>query len=471
MPITNNKSIIKYIPMFLDYCKKEKYLSPSSIVNYQRFLDVFIKFLKEINKKELLPHQLNKEIISNYKIFISSRLNPNNTGYLRISTQNYYLIALRSLVSFFSEKNIKSLGFNKITLIKEKRIPPEKIILNSEQIEILRSAPDISKINGLRDRTIIELLLSTGLKISQITNINRNQINIDKNSNRIEIVFDNKLRAIFLSNESIYWIKKYLKARNDNENALFVNYQGRKYSSRRLTDRSIERSIRKYVLDNNLPSITPESLRNTVILSLYNKSIKILSPFKHNLTVINSYKYKPLKIKSISQENKKNPKSWYEIEENINKEIIWLKEKIAIMPKKYKNDNSLNICNECLFRKIAILIVSGKVSAVEHKSSNNSDLWGNKTKLLQINRHGQEWHRKTIEKVANYFNNQSCRVILEPTLNYGRADLGIYTQSKNLIITEIGTTSLLKLWYNLSTTKGLTYLIIPYENYIIEFKV
>ncbi len=139
------------------------------------------------------------------------------------------------------------------------------------------------------------------------------------------------------------------------------------------------------------------------------------------------------------------------------------------MPFKYRNDRLLSFCDECLFRKIAILIISGKVKATEYKNKKN--LWNIKTNLLQVNEHGKEWHQKMMKKVANYFKKQNNKVILEPVLSYGRADLGVYTKSKNLIIIEIGTVSLLKLWYNLSTTKDVTYLIIPYENYIIEFRV
>lgn len=476
MKLSNNfkqsKSIIDYIPIFLKYCKNEKHFSPNSTINYYRFLKVFVDFLKTSNNETILPYQLDTKVIQNYKSFISTRINLSTKKPLKKSTLNYYLIALRSLLKFLNKNNINTLKSDEIRLIKEKKSILLRIILSQKQIKILKAASDTTKLNGLRNRAIIELLLSTGLKVSQITNLNRNQIVFSSNSKYLKVQLDNKLSTIFLSdNETIYWLKEYLKNRNDDEKALFINYQSRKNASRRLTNRSIEKIINKYASDNNLPSITPETLRNTSILSVYDKKIRIHLSFlySHKYSFITSYKYVPNTFFFKQQSDKKSIKSWNTIEKRINKELLWLKKKIDVMPFKYRNDRLLSFCDECLFRKIAILIISGKVKATEYKNKKN--LWNIKTNLLQVNEHGKEWHQKMMKKVANYFKKQNNKVILEPVLSYGRADLGVYTKSKNLIIIEIGTVSLLKLWYNLSTTKDVTYLIIPYENYIIEFKV
>lgn len=467
MPNLNNKTIIEYIPIFLRYCKKEKHFSSISVVNYQRFLKVFIEFLEGINKENLLPRQLDKKIIQDYKLFIINRLNPNTNKSIKKSTQNYYLISLRSLVSFLDKNGINtSIKSNEINLVKQKNVNLIKEIPNLRQLEILKSAPNINKINGLRDRAIIELLLSTGLKISQITKLDKDQIGYS-----LELRSYNKFESIFLHQETLYRLKEYLEERNDRHKALFINYQGRKNASRRLTDRSIERSIKKYAADNNLPNITPEILRNANILNLFNKSIKIDSPFNHKLKKINFYKHRSFISKTSKKYNNKLEKSWDEIEKMVKKEFIWLKEKIDVMPKKYRHERLLDFCDDCLFRKIAILIVSGKIKAIEYKTNSKKGLWHNKENLVQINRHGEKWHREMMGKVASNFKKQNYEIILEPTLNYGRADLGVCSPTKELVIIEIGTVSLLKLWYNLSVTKNLTYLIIPYNNYVIEFKI
>ncbi|MBU1137302.1 tyrosine-type recombinase/integrase [Patescibacteria group bacterium] len=475
MPNSRNKTIIEYIPIFLDYCRKEKKFSPISVIDYERSLKVFILFLNRTNNKRLFPHQLDKKIIKDFKFFISNTYNKN--GSLKDSTKNYYLITLRSLVLFFIKKNIKSLAPDRIQLIKISNSYKKSVILSLREMKILRSAPDISKISGLRDRAIIELILSSGLKVSQVTKLNRNQFKKNDNFLKIQDQIKDKFRRYFLSDQVISWLKKYLETRKDNDKSLFINYLSRDNFPKRLTARSIQKTIKRYVIENNLPLITPETMRNMTILNLYNENYTINSVHGHSIKKVNLYKYsyneKKYRQSSKGPVLKSFLPSWHIIEESINKEYSWLKEKIDIMPPKYKSERNLGFCDDCLFRKIAILIVSGRIKATEYKPRHNlKSPWnsGNKSfKSIRVNRHGKEWHKKTIRKVANYFKSQKFKVILEPNLNYGRADLGIITPF-GLIVSEIGTISLLKLWYNLSVSRGVIYLVIPCKNYMIEFK-
>lgn len=133
--------------------------------------------------------------------------------------------------------------------------------------------------------------------------------------------------------------------------------------------------------------------------------------------------------------------------------------------------------DDSILRKIAILIVSGKVGATEFISDNgNKDLWDNLTEnknLAKISRHGRIWHKKMMDVIHEYFKLQDYKIIQEPILNYGRADLGIRSNNNpsNPIYIEVGTVSLFKLWCNLSIMKIATFLIIPNENKVIELKI
>ena len=453
-----SKSIINYIPIFLEYSKNEKNLSPKSIESYGRFLKLFVDYLKHSNKsKLLLPHQLSLKHIQEYKYYLSKTISHTSKRPITKVTQNLYLIALRALLSYFIKKNIDSLLPDKISLFKEDKSYIRNKFLDSSQIKKLLSAPDVSKPNGLRDRAILEVLISAGLKMSQIVSLNRNYYS----------------QNVYFSKTVIYWLKKYLNSRKDHDKALFINYQGRRNAPRRLTDRSIERIIKKYITDNNLPLLTPEDLRNIYISNLFNQSVKIIHPSTHNVQIINRYKL-IYNLKSLTSYNKRvTSLNWHIIENVINQEILWLKEKILIMPSAYRKDRLLQDCDNCLLRKLAILIVSGKIKAYEIRTKNGKDLWVNS--VIQKNslcanksKHGKEWHRKMMDRVSNCFIAQNYKVRLEPILNYGRADLKAYNHRENIYI-EIGTVSLFKLWYNFLTTKNTTFLIIPSKDYILKF--
>lgn len=469
MRLSKNKTIIEYIPIFLEYCKKEKHFLPKSIENYSRFLTSFITYLKNSNQIQLFPHQLSDKHIRSYKSYLSNTINSVTKQSISKVTQNLYLIALRALLSYFNERNINSLSSDKVKLLKQNDYKPKNILLTSEQLKKLFSAPDITKINGLRDRVILEILLSTGLKINKIVALNKNDIEFRPEDLEIKI-----LDKVSHSKNISYWLKKYLKTRQDNERALFINYRGRKNAPRRLTDRSVERGIKKYITDNNLPSLlTPETLRNVYIFHLLNQDIKITNSLTHKVIKTRNYSIKSSIIScNRIKETVKFP-IWNTVENTINKEMSWLKEKISVMPVKYRSDRLLQICDDCFFRKLAILIVSGKVKATEFRAKDKKSLWSDvirKQGILKVSRHGKEWHRKMMNIVSDYFNGQNYKIALEPALNFGRADLGINLNQKEAIYIEVGTVSLFKLWYNLSAMENTTFLLIPFEEYVIEFK-
>ena len=266
--------LTQHLTSFLDWLDIEKGLSNKSQENYSRFLKKFIDWLKKSNLEDLKPHELSPAHIWEYRVYLSR----NSKKPLKKSTQNYYLIALRSLLNYFADRDILSLPSEKIKLAKDK---DEKRVhfLNLEQVEKLVSIPNIQKINELRDRAILETLFSTGLRIAELVSLNQEQMIIKPTTKDLEISIIGKgghVRTVFFSEKAIYWIRKYLDTRKDNNKALFISYQGRKNTSKRLTDRSIERSIKKYALLAGLSSkTTPHTLRHSFATDLLNQGVDL----------------------------------------------------------------------------------------------------------------------------------------------------------------------------------------------------
>ncbi len=274
----SNQPIPSYLNDFLDWLEIQKGLSSKTQENYARFLKKFLDWLKENKMEELKPHELSSDHIWDYRVFLS-RQSVNHLGRpLKKSTQNYYLIALRSLLNFFADKDILSLPAEKIELARDKGDKQIRF-LDLEQSEKLFSAPDISKIQGLRDRAILETLFSTGMRISELTALNREQIKIKPNIFDLELSIIGKggrMRTVYISERALSWLKKYLDLREDKEKALFVNHQSKKDAPGRLTNRSIEKSMKKYVIMAGLPlNTTPHVLRHSFSTDLLAQGVDI----------------------------------------------------------------------------------------------------------------------------------------------------------------------------------------------------
>lgn len=269
----NKKPLPRYIPDFLDWVEIEKGLSSKTQENYHRFLKKFLYFLGKNNLEDLKPHQLTTDHIWKYRVFLSRQYIPKTKKHLKKSTQNYYLIALRSLLTFLADRDILSLPPEKVKLPRRKK--ERKVnFLNLDQVEKLLNAPDTSTLTGLRDKVILETLFSTGVRVAELVVLNRDQIKIKKNIVDIETSIIGKgdyPRTIYFSERAIYWLKKYLSTRKDKEKALFVNYRGKKRLGR-LSTRSVERIIKKYTVLTGLPFFTtPHVIRHSFATDLLTK--------------------------------------------------------------------------------------------------------------------------------------------------------------------------------------------------------
>jgi len=276
--INSSKPISQHIADFLDWLEIEQGLSSKTQENYSRFLNKFLYWQKENNLENLLPHQLTSEHVWKYRVFLSRHILPYSGKTLKKTTQNYYLIALRSLLNYFTNRDVLSLPCEKIKLAKDKADKAVKF-LTLDQLKKLIAAPDTSKKSGLRDRAILETLFSTGLRVAELVSLEKDQIKLKPLTKDLEISVTgkgNKIRTVYFSNRATDWLKKYLQTRNDNDKALFVNYRGPKNAPKRLTSRSIERIIKKYTIMTGLPlNTSPHTLRHSFATDLLNQGVDL----------------------------------------------------------------------------------------------------------------------------------------------------------------------------------------------------
>ncbi|MER3581488.1 MAG: hypothetical protein C4347_01405, partial [Patescibacteria group bacterium] len=233
-------------PRFEDYLYLEKGKNKGTIKNYISKIRIFLNWLKKNKFKKI-----NEETIFLFR----SWLNKNN---ISLKTQSYYLIALRNFFKFLKKKKIEILSPENIELPK---IPEREItILNDEELERLLRAPQGEDLKSLRDKAILETLFSTGMRISELCNLNRD---IDLNKGEIVIKGKgNRIRVVFLSKIAIYWLKKYLEKRTDKNPALFINLK-RDESFSRLTPRGIQKIIKYYAKKAGITKkISPHTLRH-----------------------------------------------------------------------------------------------------------------------------------------------------------------------------------------------------------------
>jgi site-specific recombinase XerD len=277
-----NKAIIKYLIDFLDFCEIEKGLSTKTQENYTRFLRKFFSWLQESQLEALKPRDLTPDHVWRYKVYLSRHIDPKTKKTLKKTTQNYYLIALRSLLGFFVEKDISSLSPSKIKLAKDKADKEIKF-LTLEQLKNLLAAPD-SSIIGLRDKSLLETLFSTGLRVAELAALNRDQLRIKDNTDELEIAVigkGSKIRTVYFSGRAVASLRNYLKKRFDLDEALFINYKrgwekNLSDKSRRLTVKSIEDIVKKYVVISGLPVMaTPHTLRHSFATDLLNQGVDL----------------------------------------------------------------------------------------------------------------------------------------------------------------------------------------------------
>lgn len=272
------KELPGLIDEFLEYLEVERNCSKLTIRDYRHYLEIFNDWVTAS-----LPGKSIKDLTiqdaRKYRVYLSNRVDKKGLTLKRI-TQNYYVIALRSFLRFLIKNDHETLEPSKIDLPKAESRSLK--FLDRDQIDRLVISINTEKPEGKRDRAIVELLFSTGLRVSELISLNRDKINLERREFGV-IGKGGRARVVFISDRAAEWIKRYLDTREDNYNPLFIRYSGREISENRgekmrLTARSIERIVKKYVRAARLPvDATVHTLRHSFATDLLTNGADIRS--------------------------------------------------------------------------------------------------------------------------------------------------------------------------------------------------
>lgn len=258
---------------FLEYLEIERGRSLRTVSNYDHYLSRFLE-----HTKVKIPADITDSLVREFRLWLNRQSADNRSGRgtsyretLKKKTQNYYLIALRSFLKYLARQNISSLAPERIELAK---IPERSIdLISTTELSRLLAAPKDSDIKSLRDRAILELLFSTGLRVSELCSL---PVDLDISKDEFSVRGKGeKIRVVFLSESARQTLKAYLTKRNDMNDALFIHYgkqaealkkQGK---SARLTPRSVQRLIKHYATIAGITkNVTPHIVRHSFATDL-----------------------------------------------------------------------------------------------------------------------------------------------------------------------------------------------------------
>ncbi len=271
MPARENQSEIgREIEKYLEYLEVERGSSPLTVRNYRHYLGRFLNWLNE-ERIRLNLKDINPEIVRQFRVHLSRLPGYKGQGTMSRKTQGYHAIAIRSFLRWLTKNDFDVMSADKIELpkIAERQVK----FLTGEQVERLLNAPTLSNLGGRRDKAILELLYSTGLRVSELCKLNRDMINLERREFGI-VGKGGRARVVFLSKRSADWIESYLAERDDHYNPLFIRHKGEPDPATpdekmRLSCRSIQRMIKKYVRKVKLPvDATPHVMRHSFATDL-----------------------------------------------------------------------------------------------------------------------------------------------------------------------------------------------------------
>lgn len=261
--------LIQLIQEFLEYLEVERNVSPLTIRDYRHYLKVFNEWQAE-NSPISKPSDITIELVRKYRVYLAHKTDNKETPLAKV-TQSYYVIALRSFLKYLIKKDLKVVAPEKIELPRTESRSLK--FLNRDQVETLLNQSEISTNEGLRDKAILETLFSTGLRVSELVNLNRDQINFERGEFGVKGK-GGRIRVVFLSDRAIEWLDKYLKLRTDDFKPLFIRYSGAVITDAegekmRLTVRSVQRIVKKYARKAKIPiDITTHGLRHSFATDL-----------------------------------------------------------------------------------------------------------------------------------------------------------------------------------------------------------
>lgn len=251
---------------FLEYLEIERGRSVKTIENYDRYLTRFFDFAKVKT-----PKAVTEEQVREFRLYLN-RQNGTKVGgrfdTMKRRTQNYYLIALRAFLKFLRKRGVESMQPERIELAK---VPERSLdLISADELSRLLKAPDTKTLEGKRDQAILELLFSTGLRISELCSLSIDDVDLSRDEFSVRGKGD-KVRVVFLSDEAKLTIKNYLPARKDLDDALFVRYGKKAHvgEDSRITPRTVQRLLKHYATKAGITrKVTPHVIRHSFATDL-----------------------------------------------------------------------------------------------------------------------------------------------------------------------------------------------------------
>lgn len=251
---------------YLEYLEIEKDRSQKTIENYDHYLERFLLWAKIKG-----PEEITDDLIRSYRLYLN-RMSDEKGRPLKKITQNYHVIAVRNFLKYLAKRDVRALSADKIELGKTQRMEVE--FLDSDEIDRIFEAVAGLDLKSLRDRAILELLYSSGLRVSELTNLNRDQVNLKTQEFSVRGK-GGKIRVVFISDRAKNALERYLEKRPDVDPAVFarigINRLEKKKNADnlRLTPRSIQRIVKYYALKAGIvKDVHPHTLRHSFATDL-----------------------------------------------------------------------------------------------------------------------------------------------------------------------------------------------------------
>lgn len=251
---------------FLEHLEIERGRSVKTIENYDHYLSTLFSYAKIKQPKEIT-----EPLVREFRLWLNRQPGTkvgNRMEPMKRRTQNYYLIALRAFLKFLRKRDIESLSPERIELAK---VPERSLdLISPAELERLMNAPDSSTPTGLRDRAILELLFSTGLRISELCNLSIDDVDLTRDEFSVRGKGD-KVRVVFLSDDAKSAIQKYLAGRRDMDEALFIQYGKKAKNAKelRLSPRAVQRTLKACAIKAGITrKVTPHVIRHSFATDL-----------------------------------------------------------------------------------------------------------------------------------------------------------------------------------------------------------
>lgn len=275
-----NNGLAQLINEFLQYCELDRNLSQGTIKMYHLYLNSFLEWAKEFTNNDNPSYKhVDQDLVREFRLYLNRRHSDKGSNdIIRRNTQNRYLTALRSFFKYLIVEMDYDDALIPDKIILGKQDPRVPKYLSVDQVKDLFNVQNLNKKSGLRDRAILETLFSTGMRISELINLNKDDITpqILERGELAVVGKGRKLRTVYLSKTAIEWLRKYLMTRRDNFKPLFLRYSGKSMEtndlegkSLRITPRSVQRLIKSYAIKAGISqNVTPHVLRHSFATDL-----------------------------------------------------------------------------------------------------------------------------------------------------------------------------------------------------------